>query len=666
MVGIDGGARDIDAGVFDKLVDAGDLVEELGFLAGPPPGIGDDADAAAAADPATARRIASLVKRHSGLDIACYKSGTFWRRVRRRMGCLRVTTLGRYIEVLRADPGEAVKLAGDMLIGVTRFFRDADAFERLRTTVLPGIVRAARGRPPRIWVPGCATGEEAYTIAILLEEVMQELGIGDSVGRIFATDLNRSLLDIASRGHYPGTIARELPPEILEKYFSPRGNDFVVVRPLRERIVFARHNLLKDPPFTRLDLVSCRNLLIYLEPDSQEALLSRFHFALNPGGALLLGRSEVLGQATRLFAPVDAAVQLFRKSSVDSTPGQPSAPPGHVDFLEPPRGVRAAQPHQSVFFEKLLNIHLLRAGRTCFVLNSNLEILHSFGNPGRFIEISRGRTSFALTDLLQPALAAPLTSMAGCLLEDDSLKACGPLTVPSHGGSGPVSVSLELFDAPDSDHRFLLAFLDETPDDQPPPAGIGETLRRITELENEVVDRKERLRFVLQELEAANEELQTSNEELITTNEQLQSANEELESLNEELQSTNAHCRERIDDLEKSNDDLGSFIESADFGIFFIDLDLRIRRHTAAGARMTGLLPHDEGRLAADLSHPLLGEATSAAKAVINGSPGVVKAIDDADGEPLLLRASPYLRKDGVRIGALVCLVPLRGPRRGD
>jgi two-component system, chemotaxis family, CheB/CheR fusion protein len=501
-------------------------------------------------------------------------------------------------------------------------------------------------------VPGCATGEEAYTIAILLEEVMQEIDTGESEARIFATDLNRSMLDIAGRGHYPASIAHEFPPGILEKYFSPRGDSFVVSRSLRERIVFARHNVLKDPPFTRLDLVSCRNLLIYLEAASQEALLSTFHFSLLECGALFLGKSEALGPASHLFTPVDASTQLFRRSDTGAAPRLRLASQMPGEIWEATRAGRGSQSHHSHLLEKLLNVSFLRSGRTCFVLNRDLEVLYSFGNPGRFVEMTRGRTTFIITDLLHPALVAPLTSMAGSLLEHDGGRTVGPLPVPLGGKFPTVALSLELFDAPDSDHQFLLALLDEDFPEPPQSDGIGESLRRITELENEVLDRKERLRFVLQELEAANEEL-------ITSNEQLQSANEELESLNEELQSSNVHCRVRIDELEKLHDDLGSFIESADFGILFIDFEMRIRRHTPVAAAMTGLLPHDEGRLVTDLSHPLLREAAEAARSIIGGGEDFIKMLESPDGDPLLLRASPYVRKDGARVGASVCMVPL-------
>jgi two-component system CheB/CheR fusion protein len=602
------------------------------------------------------RRLTSLLRRNTGFDLGAYKSETVNRRIERRMGICHISDFEEYVALLKKDPAECENLAKDMLISVTRFFRDPEVFENLRKNVLPSLVRSAGGRSVRFWVPGCATGEEVYSIGILLEEVLRECGEINLPCRFFATDLDRRATEIAGQGIYPESIAADIPPDLLEKYFTRHGDHYQICRAVRERIVFAKHNLLKDPPFTRIDFVSCRNVLIYLQPSAQQRVLSILHYALRAEGILALGLSESLGDLQNDFDTLDAHTHLFRKKNTI-----PSALPEALQFgvlrsiadhpvnLPPlPSHSLSSEPRLT---ESFTNRILARLGRTCFVLNDQMEILYSFGTPSKYAALSEGRTSLKLTSLLPRDFAASLSAAIGKVLNEGHPFKYGPVET----SQGSVNVLVESFRSLGQDRAFLLVFFEGMEKNIPfehPPFDLKESMLRIADLEEELRASKIRLKAAIEELEASNEELQSDNEE--------------LETVNEELQTLNNEHQTKIADITQANEDLDNFIASTDIATIFLDNGLRIRRLTPKAAAKTGILPHDIGREITALAHPLLTHAAEAARRILLGEKLVDALLPAPDGEKILLRATPFLHKDGTLGGATVSFIKISSKQAGE
>lgn len=611
-------------------------------------------------------KLATLVKRHTGLDLSAYKPESVSRRIERRMGICHTTTLAQYLTHMQKNPAEADQLVRDMLISVTRFFRDPDVFKRLSDTVLPGIIKEAKSRPLRLWIPACATGEEAYTLAILLEEALHERGLPAHNFKIFATDLDRDALAFASRGIYPLSIAEGIPQHLLDRYFLAMGQNYHILGSLRERIVFAKHNILKDPPFTRLDLISCRNLLIYLRPAAQQRVLSILHFALRPGGTLVLGQSESVGELGDQFTPIDPKNHIFFKqpNSITTIPealhfGAYTPVISTFDTVTNPSQTKETSP--SLLLETFTNRILSHLDRTCFVLNEQHEILYSFGTPEKYTTLSKGRASIRLEDLLPNELSIPFTTALKRVTKGKPVR-FGPITLQSQKPKNSVSLLVETLHLIKDAKNFTLVFIEK----ENKSTSVGKTafdlhqsMLRIRELEEELEFNKARLNLTREELEASREELQTSNEELQAANEELQSTNEELESVNEELQTVNSEYQSKIQTLTKTNDDLDNFISSAGIATVFLDLDLRIRRFTPTAARLTGLLPHDLGRSITELSHPLLAEVVNAARLILEGHQKIEKSLPRDEPGVIILSATPYTAQNGSITGSTVSLIPV-------
>ena len=616
------------------------------------------------------RRLESLLKRHAGFNLGDYKPESVSRRIERRMGLCRIDEFDAYVALLQKNPVECDNLAKDMLISVTGFFRDPEVFARLRETILPGLVKESRGRPLRVWVPGCATGEEAYTIAMLLDDTLSQCGDPGLGFKIFATDLDRHALEIAGQGVYPATAAASIPEPYRHRYFVADGDNLQIARQLRERMVFAKHNILKDPPFNRLDLVSCRNLLIYLRPHAQHRVLSMVHFALRQGGSLALGLSESVGDMAEDFAAVDPRNHIFHKKThspsmlpetIPIASSRGGAGPLSTHAVSPP----ALQDQSTArLVEAFADRILSRFDRVCFVLNHRLEILYSFGNTRPHIGLKSGRASMNLPDLLPKNLSAALYTVAARVLAEEKPCRFGPIPAENPGDASSTTLLVESFRPAKDDRVFLLVFFEDSEPGagmEESSIGLRESMQRIGELEEELRASRSRLKAAVEELEASNEELQTSNEELQVSNEELQSTNEELESVNEELQTLNNDHQSKILELTNAKEDLDNFIASADIATIILDTDLKIRRFTPCAARHTGLLPHDIGRDITALSHPLLEHTAEAARRILAGSDSAEISLPLDTGGSIHLRALPFLTKTGARTGATISFIPI-GP----
>jgi two-component system CheB/CheR fusion protein len=475
--------------------------------------------------------ICAVLQSRLGRDFSQYKPGTLMRRIQRRMQVLQTDEVPSYIEQLRSQPNEAELLFRELLIGVTRFFRDAAAFEALETKVIPGMLAdLSRSDPLRVWVAGCATGEEAYSIAILLKEGLARSGNRRPV-QIFATDVDDRAIQAARAGLYLASIASDLSAERLERNFIQEDSSYRVTKDIRELCLFSTHDLVKDPPFSRLDLVSCRNLMIYFEPRLQHRVLTTFHYALRPGGHLFLGPSESITAQARLFAPLDNRHRLFARRdtaatfpalSLSRSPGRfPPARRGVADNDIDRRAARVIARYAPAFL----------------VIDRQYDILRFSGQIAKYFEPATGVASLNLFTLLhtalRPAARAALSRAAATgtrVLHDN-------LSIEAGEHYATVNLIVEPLPDPESEGLFVLAFQEVG---EIPKGIAGETGDAATGPSNgELLATRERLRNISEELEAANEELQSSNEEYLSVNEELQSANEELETSKEELQSLN-------------------------------------------------------------------------------------------------------------------------------
>jgi len=527
------------------------------------------------------------------------------RRIERRLLLNQSLDLDEYAQRLSADAGELNALYKDLLIGVTKFFRDHEAFARLEREVLPHVVEQV---PPdeelRIWVAGCGTGEEAYSLAILLDEQLPAARRRDNI-KIFATDVHRASLEFASAGLYDEASLSEVTPARLQRYFVRRGKAFQVSPELRRMIVFAPHNLIKDAPFTKLNLISCRNLLIYLQPIAQKKVLSLFHFALKTGGVLFLGPSESPGELTEEFDPLDYQWKLYRKRRDTHLPADVRLPlsSGYSGLRSPSARLGYPEPQTADaslirVYDALLDSHMPPS----LLVNGQRQLVHTFAGAGKYLDVHDGRHTADVLELIHPDLRTPL---AGALQRAAKLKspvAYKDVRVTTADGPRRLKVSVAPVTPKGFDAGHLLISLEPLDDGESPSPperelDYGEASReQLRSLEDELRYTKENLQATIEELETSNEELQATNEELVASNEELQSTNEELHSVNEELYTVNAEYQRKIAELTELTGDMDNLLFSTDVGVLFLDGELCIRKFTPKIGEFFDLLPQDIGR----------------------------------------------------------------------
>ena len=617
--------------------------------------------------------ISRLLRSHSGHDFSGYKRKTFMRRVARRMKVVQVGALEDYLQMLKEDPQEVMALFRDLLINVTNFFRDADAFAALKSQVIPRLFEG-RGADEtiRIWVPGCATGEEVYSLAMLVREQMDGLDIVPRI-QIFATDIDSEALAAARAGRYPHALLEHIEPERLKRFFRRDGASCVVSKEVREMCIFSPHNVISDPPFSRMDMVSCRNLLIYLGGELQNQVIPTFHYALKPGGYLFLGTSEGVSRHGDLFAPVDKQHRIFQSRDH----GGPRRLPIPVDVV-PPRGARedtqrgfyAAHGHQ---LRQRVEMQVLeRHAPAHVVVSHDGEILHFSANTGRYLEMPRGAPNRQILELarreLRPDLRAALrqTMETGrpaerhvLMLDPESEQSTmiGLTIEPLDGAAAGEALYLVLFSPAGEWRRSASA-------DGLEPGSPDATMA----MERELRDMRERLQSTVEEYETAIEELKSSNEELVSVNEEAQSTNEELEasreemqSLNEELSTINAELATSVEELDRTNTDLKNLFAATQIATVFLDGDLVIRNFTPAAGNIFNIRRSDIGRplleLAGALHYPDLQAQVREVYATGNGVEHRVSSGDDS--QHFLVRLEPYRNHDEGIGGVVVTFVDI-------
>ena len=613
-----------------------------------------------------------MLEQEFGIDFTHYKPSTVTRRIERRLALAQSQDLDEYLDRLRRDHDELDALYRDLLIGVTRFFRDEAAFEILVNDVLPDLVqREPRTVPLRFWVAGCATGEEAYSLAIAVHETMARFG--ERPVKIFATDVHRGSLERAARGIYDDAALAGVSEERRARYFVRTGSSYQVVPEFRQMIVFAQHNVIRDAPFTRVDLISCRNMLIYLQPAAQRKVLSLFHFALNRGGVLLLGPSETPGMLGRDFETLDRHWQLYRKHSDVRTPVETRRPllPGEprVGPLLPPPAGRHSIAQLLGTYDVLLD----EAMPPSLLLTERGELVQSFGGASRFLRIPDGRQGLDILDLAGDELRMILVGgLKRALAEPGPISFRG-VRLPADGGERAYTVGIRRVRGRNAGTPHLLVSFEAQ------GGVLARTAAPATEIELDQVSRqqigaleaelsytRETLQAAIEEREASNEELQASYEELQASNEELQSTNEELQSVNEELYTVNAEYQRKIAELTELTNDMDNLLASTEVGTIFLDRQLRIRRFTPQVAESFNLVAHDIGRpidtFANTLDHPqLVDELTHVLR---TGEP-LEQQLRDLRGHAFFLRILPY-RVKGTVDGVVLTLIDVSGLRAAE
>ncbi|UMA67115.1 PAS domain-containing protein (plasmid) [Roseivivax marinus] len=621
-----------------------------------------------------------LLRSHTGHDFSGYKRRTFLRRLARRAQVVEAKSLEDYLGHLRHSSKEVMELYRDLLIGVTRFFRDAGAFEALEREVIPELFRnRASNDIVRVWVPGCATGEEVYTLAILLNEAMDRYPDGPRA-QIFATDIDEPALAVARAGRYPEEFLATMAPERLERFFTKDGMQYVVTQELRDLCIFSPHSVISDPPFARMDLLSCRNLLIYFGRDLQDQVIPTFHYALKPGGFLFLGTSESISRQDALFSPVDRQQRIFRsRENVRSRPGVPIGFQGGASTFgslaigrtDPGPSRTTLQLRQRVEMQVLD-----RHAPPHVVVDRQGEIIYYSARVGRLLEIPRGAPSRQLLDMAPRQLRHELTAVLREAIETGLPAHRRAVLLGSESdGDTELCLTVEPIHTDRTDETVYLTLF--TPAGGPPRAsGRGEHDEQAhNSHEVELREMRERMNSTIEEYETALEELKSSNEELVSANEEAQSANEELEAskeemetLNEELSTTNTELTRKLDELDRAYDDMRNLYAATEIACVFLDRDLVIRNFTPDALSFFNLRENDVGRPLSDLSSSLrYPEFKSDLDEALAGAETVERRLQP-EGEDchFLVRIMPYRDGTGQLDGLVVTLVDMTNLGRAE
>jgi two-component system CheB/CheR fusion protein len=611
-----------------------------------------------------------MLEREFGIDFTHYKPSTVTRRIERRLQLSRADNIEAYVQRLREEREELDHLYRDLLIGVTRFFRNEEAFRLMEERVLPELWQSLPpGEPLRLWVAGCATGEEVYSLAILLYELGQRLG--ERPIKIFATDVHRGSLDLATRALYDEHAVAGVSPQRLQQHFLRRGQSYQVSPDIRQLVVFAQHNLIKEAPFTSMHFISCRNMLIYLQPGIQQKVLGLFHFALSLGGVLFLGPSESPGTLTHDFDTIDKQWRIYKKTSetrVHADARPQLGPKSSRGAVSPPRSSltpnRYSVPQLLGVYDTLLEDVLPPS----VLVNDVGEVVHVFGGASKFLHLQDGRQGLDILELVKGELK---TVLAGSLKRAQNLSK--PITFRSvevldGSASGNYQVTIRPLRGKNQTlPHFLISFDAPSVDDNAratPPAVLEVSQishEQQSLLEAELKYTKENLQSVTEELESSNEELQAANEELLASNEELQSTNEELQSVNEELYSVNAEYQRKIADLTELANDMENLLASTDIGTVFLDAQLRIRNFTARAAEVFQLLPHDIGRPIENLTHSMdYPQLAADFRAVLSKGEPIEKELRDRNQRAFFARILPY-RAKGTVDGVVLTLIDVTG-----
>jgi chemotaxis protein methyltransferase CheR/two-component system CheB/CheR fusion protein len=618
-------------------------------------------------------QIVILLRDRSGNDFSLYKNNTILRRIERRMGLHKVIEINEYIHYLQENPHELDLLFKELLIGVTNFFRDQLLWEYLKNELFPALFAAnPSGKSLRAWVPACSSGEEAYSLAIVFKEaLLQSQSQAEFSLQIFATDLDQDAIDKARRGFYPANINTDVSAECLNHFFIAEEGGYRINKTIREMVIFAQQNIIMNPPFTKLDLLTCRNLLIYLGAELQRKLIPLFHYALTSQGILVLGNAETIGAFMHLFHPVDSKLRVYRR--IDNT-----LPVSTVNFPIKyfPLASQEKTDTRSIYpmvcppsnLEKVTEQLLLQHYTPAAVLiDANGDILYISGRTGKYLEPAAGKANMNIHAMAREGLKQELAIALNKAQQQIEPVHIPGIIVGANGGSQMINLTVQAIEKPEAIRdTFLLVFNDiSNPASgkrrrKAPDGGRNEFEMQLRQALDELENTRAQMQSSQEELKSANEELQSTNEELQSANEELTTSKEEMQSLNEELQSVNAELQSKVDDLTWVNNDMTNLLNSMEIATIFLDNSLCIRRFTTHSTQLFKLIPSDVGRplsdIVTDLNYPQLMQDV---EQVLNTLVFQDKQVTTQDGRWFKVRIMPYRTQDNMIDGVAMTFIDI-------
>jgi two-component system CheB/CheR fusion protein len=619
-------------------------------------------------DKSSLDKIISFLQFQTGNDFSLYKKNTLYRRIERRMGVHKIEKITSYVSFLHDNPKEADILFKELLIGVTNFFRDPAVWDKLKETVLPDFLSNLNdSNILRAWIPGCSTGEEAYSFAITFKEVLEKVSPHSDISlQIFATDLDNEAIETARKGIFPSNISSNVSQERLKRFFVKTNNTYRINSEIRDMVVFAKHNITLHAPFTKIDFISCRNLLIYMDSDLQKKILGLFFYSLNPAGVLVLGSAETLGSQSHFFITLDTKLKIYKRSITVQIPELFDFPssfsrntPANTEKQNPPK------PSQNIeiLAEKLLLQNFSPPG---VLVNDKGDIIYISGRTGKYLEPAVGKANLNIFAMLRDGLRNEFPSAFRKAVLNKETAILRNLQVGTNGGTQTINVDIKWIDKPKPIHgMIMIVFIDvpEIRDNHHHNIGSKEKQKHFkqVELEEDLINVRAEMQSTFEEMQTSQEELKSTNEELQSTNEELQSTNEELttskeemQSLNEELQTVNSELQSKVDDFLRVNNDMKNLLNSTDIATLFLDKDLNIRRFTNQATKIFKLIKSDIGRpftdLVSDLIYP---ELENDSLEVLRSLIFIQKQIPTKDERWFSIRIMPYRTVDD-RIDGLV------------
>jgi len=625
-------------------------------------------------DQSALEKVLILLRAKTGNDFSLYKKNTIYRRIERRMGVHQINRIGSYVRYLQENPQEVELLFKELLIGVTSFFRDPEVWKQVQEEAFPALLESYPGGGGlRAWSTGCSTGEEAYSLAIAFKEALEQLRPeGLFTLQIFATDLDQDGIDSARRAVYPAKIAEEMSPERLQRYFVKDGKAYRVCKEIREMVTFATQNVIMDPPFTRLDILVCRNLLIYLTPELQKKLLPLFHYSLNPGGVLFLGSAESVSTFTDLFSPLSIKSRLFRKRE-SLLPAEPLSFPATFVPLRP--GISKESPMKPTVNLQLLADQLLlqHFSPPAILTNDKGDIIYISGKTGNYLEPAAGKANWNIFAMAREGLRFELGSAFQKALRQKETITVKGLKTGTGDRTQTVDISVQMIQEPEALRGMVMivfsdviAMPDQSVSTRSRTAPIDSSVEQeLQQARESLQTTREEMQSSQEELTSTNEELQSTNEELQSTNEELTTSREEMQSLNEELQTVNAEQQSKMDEFVRVNDDMRNLLNSTEIVTIFLDNKLHIRRFTTGADKIFKLLPGDVGRPLSDivtvLQYPGLTEAS---REVLRTLVFSEKQITTADGQWFAVRIMPYRTMEDVISGVVITFANITATKK--
>ena len=618
-------------------------------------------------DTSSLEKIVILLRTQTGNDFSEYKKNTLYRRIERRMGIHQINKIASYVRYLQENPSELDILFKELMIGVTNFFRDIVVWEQMKEKVIPSLLdRFPNGQLLRAWVPGCSTGEEAYSLAIVFKEALGKAKQIKNISlQIFATDLDNAAIEIARKGIYPANIVNDVSPNRLSRFFTQVDDQYRINAEIREMLVFASQNVIKDPPFTKLTFLSCRNLLIYLDAGLQQKLLTLFHYSLNPGGVLLLGSAETHGAENDLFTAIDSKLRIYQHTGSSKTEELFDFPSSFsrskTGLIENQLPAKAPDNLQKLTDQLLLQ----KFSPASVLVTDKGDILYITGSTGKYLEPAAGKANMNLFAMARDGLRNELTIAFRKALKSYEKIVLHGIELETDGKINVADVTIQRIEKPSSLNGKIILIFSDVPQVKVKPLkrkkGGSPDNTLVVELEFELQHLKEELQSASEEMQTSQEELQSTNEEMQSTNEELQSANEELttsqeemQSLNEELHTINTELQSKIDEHARVSNDMNNLLNSTDIATLFLDKNLKIRWFTVSATKIFKLIQSDIGRLFTDqftyLNYPEMFED---AREVLRTLVFKEKPVSTHDGRWFTIRIMPY-RISGDKIDGLV------------